>query len=195
MRIVEKGSYIVEEKIFEVEFDGKKIEYFMMQIWLVCVLCLIMEKYFVNQFFLVGQCVFDVFFFLVQGGIVVIFGVFGCGKIVIFQFVFKFFNSDVIVYVGCGECGNEMVEVLKDFLLFKIEVDGCMEFIMKCIIFIVNMFNMFVVVCEVFIYIGIIVVEYFRDQGMDVVMMVDLFFCWVEVLREIFGCFGEMFVD
>lgn len=76
----------------------------------------------------------------------------------------KYFNFDGIIYVGCGERGNEMVEVLYDFFEFMmIMLDGCEELIMKCMILVVNMLNMFVVVCEVSIYMGIMFVEYFRD--------------------------------
>lgn len=88
-----------------------------------------------------------------------------------------------------------MFEVFWDFLEFIMEVDGKVELIMKRIVLVVNIFNMFVVVREVFIYIGIILLEYFCDMGYYVSMMVDFIFRWVEVFREIFGCLVEMFVD
>lgn len=114
-RIAEKGSYTVDEKILEVEFDGKKSEYSMMHTWPVRVPRPVTEKLPSDSPFIVGQRVLDALFPSVQGGTVCIPGAFGCGKTVISQSVSKFSNSDIIVYVGCGERGNEMAEVLMDF--------------------------------------------------------------------------------
>jgi V-type H+-transporting ATPase subunit A len=114
-RIAEKGSYTVDEKILEVEFDGKKTEYSMMHSWPVRVPRPVNEKLSSVKPFIVGQRVLDALFPSVQGGTVCIPGAFGCGKTVISQSVSKFSNSDIIVYVGCGERGNEMAEVLMDF--------------------------------------------------------------------------------
>lgn len=100
-KISSKGSYTVEEKILEVEFDGKKTEYGMMQSWPVRVPRPTTEKKSADGPFLVGQRVLDALFPSVQGGTVAIPGAFGCGKTVISQSVSKFSNSDVIVYVGC----------------------------------------------------------------------------------------------
>lgn len=102
-KIASKGSYTVDEKILEVEFDGKKSEYGMMQTWPVRVPRPTTEKHSSNQPFLVGQRVLDALFPSVLGGTVAIPGAFGCGKTVISQSVSKFSNSDVIVYVGCGK--------------------------------------------------------------------------------------------
>ena len=114
-RIAEKGSYTVDEKILEVEFDGQKSEYSMMHTWPVRVPRPVTEKLPSDSPFIVGQRVLDALFPSVQGGTVCIPGAFGCGKTVISQSVSKFSNSDIIVYVGCGERGNEMAEVLMDF--------------------------------------------------------------------------------
>ena len=114
-RLAEKGSYTVDEKILEVEFDGKKSEYSMMHTWPVRVPRPVNEKLPSDSPFIVGQRVLDALFPSVQGGTVCIPGAFGCGKTVISQSVSKFSNSDIIVYVGCGERGNEMAEVLMDF--------------------------------------------------------------------------------
>jgi vacuolar-type H+-ATPase catalytic subunit A/Vma1 len=113
--IAEKGSYTVEEKVLEVEFDGKKTEYSMMHTWPVRVPRPVNEKLPSSAPFIVGQRVLDALFPSVQGGTVCIPGAFGCGKTVISQSVSKFSNSDIIIYVGCGERGNEMAEVLMDF--------------------------------------------------------------------------------
>lgn len=114
-RMPEKGSYTVDQKILELEFEGKKTEYSMMHEWPVRVPRPVTDKLSSNEPFIVGQRVLDALFPSVQGGTVCIPGAFGCGKTVISQSVSKFSNSDIIVYVGCGERGNEMAEVLMDF--------------------------------------------------------------------------------
>ncbi|KKF94178.1 V-type proton ATPase catalytic subunit A [Ceratocystis fimbriata CBS 114723] len=194
-KIADKGSYTVAEPILEVEFDGVKTEYPMMQTWPVRVPRPSTEKLSANKPFIVGQRVLDALFPCVQGGTVAIPGAFGCGKTVISQSVSKFSNSDVIVYVGCGERGNEMAEVLKDFPELTIEVDGRREPIMKRTTLIANTSNMPVAAREASIYTGITVAEYFRDQGMNVAMMADSSSRWAEALREISGRLGEMPAD
>ena len=114
-RIAEAGSYTVEEKLLEIEFNGVKTEHSMMHTWPVRVPRPVNEKLSSDAPFIVGQRVLDSLFPSVQGGTVCIPGAFGCGKTVISQSVSKFSNSDIIVYVGCGERGNEMAEVLMDF--------------------------------------------------------------------------------
>jgi len=114
-RLADKGSYTVDEKILELEFNGTKSEYSMMHQWPVRVPRPSTEKLSSDQPLIVGQRVLDALFPSVQGGTVCIPGAFGCGKTVISQSLSKFSNSDIIVYVGCGERGNEMAEVLMDF--------------------------------------------------------------------------------
>ncbi|GAB0135559.1 H(+)-transporting V1 sector ATPase subunit A [Epichloe bromicola] len=194
-KIVSKGEYTVVDKILTVEFDGAKTEYPMMQSWPVRVPRPSTEKLAADQPFLVGQRVLDALFPSVQGGTVAIPGAFGCGKTVISQSVSKFSNSDVIVYVGCGERGNEMAEVLKDFPELSIDVDGRKEPIMKRTTLIANTSNMPVAAREASIYTGITVAEYFRDQGLDVAMMADSSSRWAEALRELSGRLGEMPAD
>jgi V-type H+-transporting ATPase subunit A len=163
-KIASKGEYTVVDKILEVEFDGQKTEYPMMQTWPVRVPRPSTEKLSADQPFIVGQRVLDALFPSVLGGTVAIPGAFGCGKTVISQSVSKFSNSDVIVYVGCGERGNEMAEVLKDFPELTIDVDGRKEPIMKRTTLIANTSNMPVAAREASIYTGISVAEYFRAQ-------------------------------
>ncbi|CEJ80856.1 Putative V-type proton ATPase catalytic subunit A [[Torrubiella] hemipterigena] len=194
-KIASKGEYTVAEKILEVEFDGKKTEYPMMQSWPVRVPRPSTEKLVAEEPFIVGQRVLDALFPGVQGGTIAIPGAFGCGKTVISQSVSKFSNSDVIVYVGCGERGNEMAEVLKDFPELTIDVDGRKEPIMKRTTLIANTSNMPVAAREASIYTGITVAEYFRDQGLDVAMMADSSSRWAEALRELSGRLGEMPAD
>ena len=194
-RIAPAGSYTVDEKILEIEFDGKKTEHSMMHNWPVRVPRPATDKLPSDQPFIVGQRVLDALFPGVQGGTVCIPGAFGCGKTVISQSVSKFSNSDIIVYVGCGERGNEMAEVLMDFPELTINVDGREEPIMKRTALIANTSNMPVAAREASIYTGITVAEYFRDQGKNVAMMADSTSRWAEALREISGRLGEMPAD
>jgi len=113
--IAEKGNYKIDEKILEVEFDGKTHEYSMMHTWPVRVPRPVSEKLAANYPLFTGQRVLDALFPCVQGGTTAIPGAFGCGKTVISQSLSKYSNSDVIIYVGCGERGNEMAEVLMEF--------------------------------------------------------------------------------
>ncbi|KAL8726458.1 MAG: hypothetical protein Q9181_006042 [Wetmoreana brouardii] len=193
--IAEKGSYTVEDKVLEVEFDGKKTEYTMMHNWPTRVPRPVNEKLPSDSPFIVGQRVLDALFTSVQGGTVCIPGAFGCGKTVISQSVSKFSNSDIIIYVGCGERGNEMAEVLMDFPELSIEIGGRKEPIMKRTSLIANTSNMPVAAREASIYTGITVAEYFRDQGKNVAMMADSTSRWAEALREISGRLGEMPAD
>lgn len=131
----------------------------------------------------------------VQGGTTAIPGAFGCGKTVISQAVSKFSNSDIIIYVGCGERGNEMAEVLMDFPELTMEIDGRTEPIMKRTALVANTSNMPVAAREASIYTGITLSEYFRDQGKNVAMMADSTSRWAEALREISGRLAEMPAD
>jgi V-type H+-transporting ATPase subunit A len=128
----------------------------------------------------------------VQGGTTAIPGAFGCGKTVISQSLSKYSNSDCIVYVGCGERGNEMAEVLMDFPKLSVEINGVQESIMKRTTLVANTSNMPVAAREASIYTGITLAEYFRDMGYNVSMMADSTSRWAEALREISGRLAEM---
>jgi V-type H+-transporting ATPase subunit A len=148
-----------------------------------------------------GLRVIDGMFPSVLGGTCAVPGAFGCGKTVISQSLSKFSNSDAIVYVGCGERGNEMAEVLCDFpeltMSVKDEITGELKEvgIMKRTTLVANTSNMPVAAREASIYTGITLAEYFRDQGMNVSMMADSTSRWAEALREISGRLGEMPAD
>merc|ERR1712230_209661 len=194
-KIAPKGEYTVDEPLLTVEFNGETKEYPMMHSWPVRVPRPVNERLQADAPFIVGQRVLDALFPSVQGGTVCIPGAFGCGKTVISQSVSKFSNSDIIVYVGCGERGNEMAEVLMDFPELSITIDGRQEPIMKLTCLIANTSNMPVAAREASIYTGITVAEYFRDQGKAVAMMADSSSRWAEALREISGRLGEMPAD
>ena len=110
------GSYSVEDTVLETEFDGKKTEHSLMQIWPVRAPRPVADKLTADHPLLTGQRVLDSLFPCVQGGTTAIPGAFGAGKTVISQALSKFSNSDIIVYVGCGERGNEMAEVLMEVM-------------------------------------------------------------------------------
>jgi V-type H+-transporting ATPase subunit A len=139
--------------------------------------------------------VLDALFPTVQGGTCAIPGAFGCGKTCISQALSKYSNSDVIVYVGCGERGNEMAEVLDDFPKLKTKIDGKEYDIMQRTCLVANTSNMPVAAREASIYTGITLAEYFRDQGSNVAMMADSTSRWAEALREISGRLAEMPAD
>lgn len=193
--IAEAGSYTVEDTVLEVEFDGKKFNYSMMQTWPVRVPRPVAERLTADYPLLTGQRVLDSLFPCVQGGTTCIPGAFGCGKTVISQALSKFSNSDIITYVGCGERGNEMAEVLMEFPELFTEISGRKEPIMKRTTLVANTSNMPVAAREASIYTGITIAEYFRDQGKNVSMIADSSSRWAEALREISGRLGEMPAD
>merc|ERR1719504_48306 len=153
------------------------------------------EKLAGDEPLLTGQRVIDALFPSVLGGTCAVPGAFGCGKTVISQALSKYSNSECIIYVGCGERGNEMAEVLKDFPELTMEVNGKVESIMKRTTLVANTSNMPVAAREASIYTGITIAEYFRDMGFDVGMMADSTSRWAEALREISGRLAEMPAD
>lgn len=194
--IATEGNYKVDDVISELEqFDGSRIELNMIQVWPVRSPRPIQDKLLANNPLLTGQRVLDALFPCVQGGTTAIPGAFGCGKTSISQALSKHSNSDVIVYVGCGERGNEMAEVLMDFPELTIEHNGKQESIMQRTILVANTSNMPVAAREASIYTGITIAEYYRDQGKNVAMMADSTSRWAEALREISGRLAEMPAD
>ncbi|KAK4058723.1 H(+)-transporting V1 sector ATPase subunit A [Microbotryomycetes sp. JL221] len=193
--IAEKGSYNIDDVVLETEFEGKTTKHTMAQLWPVRAPRPTGEKLQADYPLLTGQRVLDSLFPCVQGGTTAIPGAFGCGKTVISQAVSKFSNSDIIIYVGCGERGNEMAEVLMEFPELSIDIDGRQEPIMKRTTLVANTSNMPVAAREASIYTGITLSEYFRDQGKNVAMMADSTSRWAEALREISGRLAEMPAD
>ncbi len=140
--------------------------------------------------FLTGQRVLDCFFPIAVGGTAIIPGGFGTGKTVLEQTLAKFAAADVIVYVGCGERGNEMTEVLTEFPLLEDPRTGAP--LMDRTVLVVNTSNMPVAAREASIYTGITIAEYFRDMGRQVALMADSTSRWAEALREISSRLEEM---
>ncbi|XP_037543507.1 V-type proton ATPase catalytic subunit A [Nematolebias whitei] len=190
--VAQPGNYDLSDVVLELEFEGIKEKFTMVQVWPVRQVRPVTEKLPANHPLLTGQRVLDALFPCVQGGTTAIPGAFGCGKTVISQSLSKYSNSDVIIYVGCGERGNEMSEVLRDFPELTMEVDGKVESIMKRTALVANTSNMPVAAREASIYTGITLSEYFRDMGYNVSMMADSTSRWAEALREISGRLAEM---
>ncbi|KAI0987137.1 hypothetical protein GJ496_001713 [Pomphorhynchus laevis] len=193
--LAEPGQYSLDEHIFQSEFDGKTTDHSLVQVWPVRTPRPVADKLRAVDPLLTGQRILDTLFPTVQGGTTAIPGAFGCGKTVISQALSKFSNSDAVIYVGCGERGNEMAEVLRDFPQLTMEKNGIVESIMKRTALVANTSNMPVAAREASIYTGITLSEYFRDMGYNVAMMADSTSRWAEALREISGRLAEMPAD
>jgi V-type H+-transporting ATPase subunit A len=196
-------TFLVDDVVMEVhnEAQGKTHFLTLSHFWPVRRPRPIAEKLPGNVPLITGLRVIDGLFPSVLGGTCAVPGAFGCGKTVISQSLSKFSNSDAIVYVGCGERGNEMAEVLCDFpeltmtLTDEVTKEEREVGIMKRTTLVANTSNMPVAAREASIYTGITLAEYFRDQGMNVSMMADSTSRWAEALREISGRLGEMPAD
>lgn len=198
--VAPEGEYGVREPVLEVEFGGEKKTFSMSHDWPVRTPRPSGEKLQADQPLLTGQRVLDAFFPCVLGGTSAIPGAFGCGKTVISQSLSKFSNSDGIIYVGCGERGNEMAEVLVEFPQLKLSTtddkgNEVQESIMNRTSLVANTSNMPVAAREASIYTGITMSEYFRDMGYNLSMMADSTSRWAEALREISGRLAEMPAD
>jgi len=193
--IAPAGNYTLKDVVLEVEFQGRSKQFTMLQFWPVRRPRPVAEKLESDFPLITGQRVLDALFPCVQGGTCAIPGAFGCGKTVISQALSKFSNSDCIIYVGCGERGNEMAEVLMEFPELHVEIKGKKESIMKRTTLVANTSNMPVAAREASIYTGITLAEYFRDMGYNVSMMADSTSRWAEALREISGRLAEMPAD
>ena len=140
--------------------------------------------------FLTGQRIFDFLFPVAEGGTVAVPGGFGTGKTVIEQSLAKWADADIIVYIGCGERGNEMAEVLSEFPELADPRTG--RSLMDRTIMVVNTSNMPVAAREASVYLGMTLAEYYRDQGCRVALMADSLSRWAEALREISARLAEM---
>eukprot|EP00611_Tribonema_gayanum_P023723 TRINITY_DN5057_c0_g1_i1.p2 TRINITY_DN5057_c0_g1~~TRINITY_DN5057_c0_g1_i1.p2 ORF type:complete len:621 (-),score=271.41 TRINITY_DN5057_c0_g1_i1:582-2444(-) len=192
-----RDGYTVADTVLEVQNQstGKVHALKLAHFWPVRKPRPVMEKLPGNAALTTGLRVIDTIFPSVLGGTCAVPGAFGCGKTVISQSLSKFSNSDAIIYVGCGERGNEMAEVLAEFPELTTTVNGKEVGIMKRTCLVANTSNMPVAAREASIYTGVTLAEYFRDMGMNVSMMADSTSRWAEALREISGRLGEMPAD
>ncbi|MEM2134269.1 MAG: V-type ATP synthase subunit A [Candidatus Freyarchaeota archaeon] len=189
-KIAPEGEYTVTEPIARIETTHGEREITLMTTWPVRQGRPYIRKLGSTTPLITGQRIIDTFFPTAKGGTASIPGGFGTGKTVMLHQLAKWADSQIVVYCGCGERGNEMTEVLEDFP--KLEDPRTGEPLMKRTILIANTSNMPVAAREASIYTAITLAEYFRDQGYDVALMADSTSRWAEALREISGRLEEM---
>ncbi|MCD6093757.1 MAG: V-type ATP synthase subunit A [Candidatus Omnitrophica bacterium] len=184
------GEYSVDEVIVRVKNNRKESEIKMSSFWPVRKKRPVSKYLKPSQPLITGQRVLDFFFPLAKGGSAIIPGGFGAGKTVLQHQLAKWSDAEVIVYIGCGERGNEMTQVLKEFP--KLLDPRTKRPLMERTVLIANTSNMPVTAREASIYTGITIAEYFRDMGYDVALMADSTSRWAEALREISGRLEEL---
>ncbi|MFA5050045.1 MAG: V-type ATP synthase subunit A [Candidatus Micrarchaeia archaeon] len=187
---ISSGKYTIDEVIGTISSEGKKYDLTLTQKWVVRNPRPYSEKFPPNVPLITGQRSVDTFFPISKGGTACIPGAFGTGKTVSQQTFAKYSDTQIIVYVGCGERGNEMTEVLTEFPELIDPNSG--KPLMERTILIANTSNMPVAAREASIYTGITIAEYYRDQGYDVALMADSTSRWAEAMREIGGRLEEM---
>jgi len=187
---IKSGSFTVDDVVVVLERDGQKIELTMKQKWPVRIGRPLKQKLDPQVPLLTGQRIYDTFFPIAKGGTAAIPGGFGTGKTVSQHQLAKWADSQVVVYVGCGERGNEMTEVLLTFP--ELDDPNTGEKLMERSTLIANTSNMPVAAREASIYTGVTIAEYYRDMGYDVALMADSSSRWAEALREISGRLEEM---
>ena len=193
IEIAEEGDYTVLETIAKIETmeeESQVLELNMVQKWPVRKQRPYKNRLTISTPLITGQRVIDTLFPIAKGGTAMIPGGFGTGKTVTQHQLAKWSNADIIVYIGCGERGNEMTEVLEDFPKLKDPKSG--RPLMDRTVLIANTSNMPVAARETSIYTGITIAEYYRDMGYDVAIMADSTSRWAEALREISGRLEEM---
>lgn len=190
LKDIKAGEFTVADTIAVVETEDGDKELNMIQYWPVRKGRPIKEKIDPNEPLITGQRVIDTFFPVAKGGTAAIPGPFGSGKTVVQHQIAKYADADIVIYVGCGERGNEMTDVLNEFPELVDPKTG--ESIMKRTVLIANTSNMPVAAREASIYTGITLAEYYRDMGYNVAMMADSTSRWAEALREMSGRLEEM---
>ncbi|NLJ88300.1 MAG: V-type ATP synthase subunit A [Epulopiscium sp.] len=187
----ENGKYSIKEVLIKLEDKyGKVHDLNMIQEWPVRTPRPVSKRMAIKELLVTGQRVLDIFFPIAKGGTAAVPGGFGTGKTVIQHQLAKWSNADIIIYIGCGERGNEMTAVLEEFP--KLIDPRSKRPIMERTILIANTSNMPVAAREASIYTGITMAEYYRDMGYDVAIMADSTSRWAEALREISGRLEEM---
>ena len=187
---IHSGEANIVQPIAKLEKDGEEIEIPMLQKWPVRRGRPYAEKIAPTEPMITGQRVIDTLFPVAKGGVAAVPGPFGSGKTVVQHQLAKWADADIIVYVGCGERGNEMTDVLMEFPELKDPRTGLS--LMKRTVLIANTSDMPVAAREASIYTGITIAEYFRDMGYKVAIMADSTSRWAEALREMSGRLEEM---
>ena len=191
LKTIEGGAHTVTETVAVVETpDGKEVPLSLMQRWPVRRGRPYQKKLSPDMPLVTGQRVIDTFFPLAKGGVAAVPGPFGSGKTVVQHQLAKWAEADIVVYIGCGERGNEMTDVLNEFPELQDPKTGYS--LMKRTVLIANTSDMPVAAREASIYTGITIAEYFRDMGYSVALMADSTSRWAEALREMSGRLEEM---
>jgi V/A-type H+-transporting ATPase subunit A len=190
IKSIKEGEFTVIDTIGVLETNDGDIDLTMMQTWPVRIGRPIKERLALDRPLITGQRVIDTFFPCAKGGASAIPGGFGTGKTVTLQQIAKWSDADLIVYIGCGERGNEMADVVEQFP--EIEDPRTGKKLIERTIIVANVSNMAVSAREASIYMGITIGEYFRDQGYDVSLMADSTSRWAEALRDISGRLEEI---
>ncbi len=186
-----EGDYTVEQTVAVIEdANGAKIEVSLMQKWPVRRGRPYAQKLSPDMPLVTGQRVIDTLFPIAKGGVAAVPGPFGSGKTVVQHQLAKWAAADIVVYIGCGERGNEMTDVLNEFPELKDPKTG--RSLMERTVLIANTSDMPVAAREASIYTGITIAEYFRDMGYSVALMADSTSRWAEALREMSGRLEEM---
>jgi V/A-type H+/Na+-transporting ATPase subunit A len=188
--IVPEGDYHIEHVVGLTEKDGSKTELKMYHKWPVRKPRPYFERYDPSVPLITGQRIIDIYFPIAKGGTGAIPGGFGTGKTVTLHQIAKWADSKVVVYIGCGERGNEMTEVLVEFPHLIDPRSG--RPLMERTVLVANTSNMPVAAREASIYTGVTIAEYYRDMGFDVVLVADSTSRWAEALREMSGRLEEM---
>jgi V/A-type H+-transporting ATPase subunit A len=190
LSIVKEGDYTVEEDIGVLSTNDGDIKLQMMQKWPVRKPRPVVKKFDPTLPLVTGQRIIDTFFPVAKGGTAAIPGGFGTGKTVMLHQLAKWSDAQVVVYVGCGERGNEMTDVLREFPELEDPKSG--EPLMNRTVLIANTSNMPVAARDASVYTGITLAEYYRDMGYDVALMADSTSRLAEAMREISGRLEEM---
>ncbi|MDP2688512.1 MAG: V-type ATP synthase subunit A, partial [Deltaproteobacteria bacterium] len=187
---IKKGSYGVWDIVAVIDEEGTRKEVSMAQRWPIREPRPVREKLMPTEPLITGQRVIDTFFPVARGGAACVPGPFGAGKTVILSQLAKWSNADVVVYIGCGERGNEMTDALHELEKLKDEKTG--RPLLERTVIVANTSNMPVAAREASVYTGITIAEYFRDMGYTVALMADSTSRWAEALREISARLEEM---
>ncbi len=191
IKSINEGDYKLEDTVAVINTDdGKSIDISMLQKWPVRKGRPYKDKISPDMPLITGQRVIDALFPIAKGGVAAVPGPFGSGKTVVQHQLAKWAEADIVVYIGCGERGNEMTDVLNEFPELKDPKTG--HSLMERTVLIANTSDMPVAAREASIYVGITIAEYFRDMGFSVALMADSTSRWAEALREMSGRLEEM---
>lgn len=190
VKAIKSGEFVVEDTIAIINTGKEEKKITLFQKWPVRVGRPYKEKLSPNSPLITGQRVIDTLFPIAKGGVAAVPGPFGSGKTVVQHQLAKWADADIVVYIGCGERGNEMTDVLNEFPELIDPKTG--ESLMKRTVLIANTSDMPVAAREASIYTGITIAEYFRDMGYSVALMADSTSRWAEALREMSGRLQEM---